>query len=126
MAGALKPGGVLVATEPYLGAMFSTSTPVVASMWSAFADAASTADFRWAPKLLPTVTAAGLSDVSGSVTAELIRGGTPGAEVLALTVEAVRARVAPGTDIDSGLQHLRDPAALEPGLIWYTAWGRRP
>jgi hypothetical protein len=28
-------------------------------------------------------------------------------------------------DIEAGLKVLDDPTSFEPGIIWYTAWGKR-
>lgn len=125
MVAALRPGGVLLVTEPYCGAMFASPTAGLASMWRAFDQATPNADFLWAPRLMATLDAAGLTELEASATAELVRGATPGAEVLALTVEAVRGRIAEGSDIDAGLGLLTDPTTYEPGIVWYSAWGRR-
>jgi hypothetical protein len=37
----------------------------------------------------------------------------------------VRDRIPTDVDIDSGLAHLRDLTAFEPGVVWYSTWGRR-
>jgi hypothetical protein len=42
-----------------------------------------------------------------------------------LTVEAVRERIPAEADIDTGLDLMRSPTTLEPGIVWYSAWGRR-
>ena len=55
----------------------------------------------------------------------MVRGGTPEADVLGLTVKAVRERIPDEVDIDAGLDLLNDPTTLEPGVVWYYAWGRR-
>ncbi len=125
MVAALRPGGVLLATECYLGAMLASPTPALALVWRAFHDAMPNADYAWAPGLPATLQAAGLTDVEASGHADLVRGGTPGAELLRLTAEAVRDRIPPEVDIDAGLDQLRDPTAFEPGVVWYSAWGRR-
>ncbi|MGC1852190.1 MAG: hypothetical protein WA687_07110 [Solirubrobacterales bacterium] len=54
-----------------------------------------------------------------------MRGGTPLAELLRLTVEAVRARMPGDIDVDAGLAVLGDPTTFEPSIVWYTAWGTR-
>jgi hypothetical protein len=66
-----------------------------------------------------------LTDVEASGHADVVRGGTPEAELLGLTLEAVRERMPDDVDIDPGLDRLRDPSAFEPGVVWYHAWGRR-
>jgi hypothetical protein len=54
-----------------------------------------------------------------------LRGGTQEAELLALSVEAVRPRISADESNDAGIKRLRDPTAFEPGIVWYTAWGYR-
>ena len=126
MVAALRPGGVLLATEPYLGAMFSSPTPALAKMWRALDEAMPNANFMWAPALPATLEAAGLTEVEAEGKADVVRGGTPEADVLGLTVKAVRERIPVDVDIDAGLDLLNDPTTLEPGVVWYYAWGRRP
>jgi hypothetical protein len=65
-----------------------------------------------------------LIDVEAAGHADIIRGGTQEAELLHLTIEAVRERISAEVDVDSGVAHLRDPTAFEPGVVWYHAWGR--
>jgi 2-polyprenyl-3-methyl-5-hydroxy-6-metoxy-1,4-benzoquinol methylase len=125
MTAALRPGGVLVASECYLGALLASPTEACAAMWRAFHAAMPNADYAWAPRLAATMQAAGLTRVEACGTADVVQGGTQEAELLALTVEAVRSRIPAEANIDRGLEHLRDPAALEPGVVWYMAWGRR-
>jgi SAM-dependent methyltransferase len=125
MVAVLRPGGVLLTTECYLGAMLASPTPALALAWRVFHEAMPNADYAWAPALPATLLAADLTNVEASAHADLVRGGTPEAELLRLTVEAVRERIPTDVDIDSGLAHLRDPTALEPGIVWYSAWGRR-
>jgi hypothetical protein len=55
----------------------------------------------------------------------LIRGGTPEAEILRLSVEAIRERMPDDIDVEAGLKVLADPTSFEPGITWYTAWGLR-
>jgi hypothetical protein len=94
-------------------------------MWRAFHAAMPNADYAWAPRLASTMQAAGLTQVQACGTVDVVRGGTQEAELMALTVEAVRPRIPTGQDIDAGIERLRDPAAFEPGIVWYTAWGYR-
>jgi len=125
MAASLRPGGVLVATECYTGALLESSTPALALVWKAFHDAMPNADYRWVPRLAATLQAAGLTEVQAAARADVVCGATAQAEVLCLTVQAVRERIPSTVDVDAGLARLRDPVAIEPGVIWYTAWGRR-
>lgn len=80
----------------------------------------------WAPALPATLEAAGLTEVEAVGKADVVRGGTPEADVLGLTVKAVRERIPDEVDIDAGLDLLNDPTTLEPGVVWYHSWGRRP
>jgi SAM-dependent methyltransferase len=125
MAAALRPGGVLVAEEPYLGAMLASRTPAWVTTFEALHDAMPNADYAWAVALPAALHAAGLTEIEACGDADVVRGATPQAELLRLTIEAVRERVPADTDIDSGIEILRDAEAFEPGIVWYTAWGRR-
>lgn len=125
MASALKPGGLLFTSECYLGAMCVSSTRAYAEMWRGFYAAMPNADYDWAVALPQTLVAAGLTEVESNGDVDLVRGETPPAELLRLTVEAVRERIPGDVDVDAGLAVLVDPTAFEPGIVWYTAWGRR-
>jgi len=67
----------------------------------------------------------GLTEVEATGKVDVIRGGTPEADVLGLTVKAVRQRVPADVEINTGLKLLDHPRTLEPGVVWYYAWGRR-
>ena len=125
MASALRPGGVLLASEPYLGAMLDSSTPAFASLWRGLYAAMPNADYSWAVALPATLQSAGLSNVEARGDVDLVRGGTPLAELLKLTIAAVRARIPADIDLDPGLELLDQPATLEPAIVWYTAQGIR-
>ncbi len=125
MASALRPGGVLFTSECYLGAMCASSTRAYAEMWRGFYAAMPGADYDWAVGLPQTLVAAGLTEVESCGDVDLVRGETPAAELLRLTVEAVRERIPGDIDVDGGLAVLADPATFEPSIVWYTAWGRR-
>lgn len=125
MASALRPGGVLVASECYLGAMRASPTRAFAELWRGLYAAMPNADYDWAVALPATLQAAGLTAVEARGDVGFVRAGTPVAEMWRLTVEAVRARIPDDIDVDAGLNILGDPAAFEPSFIWFTAWGRR-
>jgi SAM-dependent methyltransferase len=125
MASALRPGGLLFVSECYLGAMLASPTRAFAEMWRGFYAAMPNADYDWAVAVPATVQAAGLVAVDARGDVDLMRGGTPLAELLRLTVEAVRARAPDDVDVDAGLRVFGEPAAFEPSIVWYTAWGRR-
>jgi SAM-dependent methyltransferase len=125
MAGALRPGGLLFASECYLGAMRASPNRAFADLWRGLYAAMPNADYEWAVSLPATLRAAGLSAVQSAGDVDLVRGGTPEAGFWRLTAEAVRSRMPSDIDVDAGLAVLRDPATLEPGFVWYTAWGTR-
>ena len=125
MANALRPGGILFASECYLGAMRASPTRVFSDLWRGLYVAMPNADYEWAVALPKTLRAAGLSAVQSAGDVDLVRGGTPEAEFWRLTAEAVRGRMPADIDVDAGLAVLNDPTTLEPGFIWYTAWGTR-
>jgi SAM-dependent methyltransferase len=125
MATALRPGGLLVAEEPFLGAMMASPKPAWVATWQALYAAMPNADYDWPVAVAAALQAAGLTDIQTSGQAELVQGGTPEAELLRLTIEAVRERVPEDRDIDSGIALLRDPTSFQPGIVWYSAWGHR-
>lgn len=125
MASALRPGGVLFTSECYLGAMCASSTRAYAEMWRGFYAAMPGADYDWAVALPATLQAAGLTEVESCGDVDLVRGGTPPAELLRLTIEAVRPRMPGDIDVDAGLAVLANPITFEPSIVWYTAWGTR-
>jgi SAM-dependent methyltransferase len=124
LASALRPGGVLVAEEPWFGAMFASPTPALATMWKALDDAMP-ADYMWAVGLAQALHDAGLTEIEMSGDAHLIRGGSPEAQLFQLTIAAVRDRIPAGIDLDTGLSLLNDSDVFEPSTVWYSAWGKR-
>lgn len=126
LASMLKPGGVFLASECYLGAMRSSSNREFADLWRGLYAAMPNADYEWAVALPADLQAAGLVDVEVSGAVDVVRGATDVASFWRLTVEAVRQRMPSDIDVDAGLGILDDPRTIEPSFVWYTAWGRRP
>jgi SAM-dependent methyltransferase len=126
MASAVRPGGLLVVEEPYFGAMLASRTPAWVATWRAYYAAMANADYDWAVGLAAEFQAAGLVDIGSCGRAELVQGGSQEAELLRLSLEAVRDRASEGSDFDAGIRLLRDPSVFEPGAVWYAVWGRRP
>jgi SAM-dependent methyltransferase len=126
MVTGLRPGGVFLASECYLGAMLDSPTPAIAALWRGLYAAMPNAEYSWAVALPATLQTAGLMAVEASGHVDLLQGGTPLAELLRLTIEAVRDRIPDDIDIDGGLKLLSDPTTFEPSIVWYTAWGIRP
>ena len=121
----LRLGGILVASECYLGAMRASSTHAFAELWRGLYAALPNADYDWPVSLAATLEAAGLGAVEAQGDVGMVRGATPEAEILRLSVEATRGRMPPDIDIEAGLEVLDDPTSFQPGIIWYTAWGQR-
>ena len=126
LADTLRPGGVLIASECYLGAMRASPNHAFAELWRGLYAAMPNADYEWAVALPATLQAAGLTEVAATGAVDVVRGATPVAEFWRLTVEAVRGRMPDDIDVDAGLAVLANPASFEPSFVWYTAWGRRP
>ena len=125
MKATLRLGGYLIAEEPYSGPLIGSRTPAWAVLWQAFVTAMPHADYVWPLGIGSAFHAAGLTDIEVSGTASIVQGGTPEAEFLRLSVEAVRSRLAPNADIEPGIRLLRDPNSFEPGFVVYHASGRK-
>jgi SAM-dependent methyltransferase len=122
---ALRPGGVMVAREPWLTATFNAPNSAYAEAWRAV-DAVVPADYEWAVGLAPAFAEAGFIDIEATVDSDMVQGATPMAQLVQLTVEAVRQRVPAGMNIDPGIAVLDDASVIHPGPIFYCATGRRP
>lgn len=105
--------------------MCASSTRAFTELWRGFYAAMPNADYDWAVALPATLQAAGLTEVESCGDVDLVRGRMPLAELLRLTVEAVRPRMPGDIDVDAGLEVLDDPTTVEPSIVWYTAWGTR-
>jgi SAM-dependent methyltransferase len=126
MASAVRPGGLLVVEEPYFGTMLASRTPAWVATWRDYYAAMINTDYDWAVGLAAEFEGAGLVDIGSRGRAELVQGGSKEAELLRLSLEAVRDRAPAGSDFDAGILLLRDPSVFEPGAVWYAVWGRRP
>jgi hypothetical protein len=126
MTSALRRGGYLLAEEPWLGPVWGSRRPSCAAAWQALA-AAIPADYGWAVELAQCLLDVGLTEIGAAGEAEFVRGGTPEAELLQMTLEAVRPRMPSSAhvDVDAASQVYRDTSAFEPGVTWYSAWGKR-
>lgn len=125
MASALRRGGIFIASECYFGAMRASCTRAFAELWRGLYAALPNADYEWPVSLPATLQAAGLAAVEARGDVGLVRGATPEAAILRLSVEAMRGRMPEDVDIEAGLKVLDDPTSFEPGIIRYAAWGKR-
>jgi SAM-dependent methyltransferase len=87
MVGQLRPGGLLVAEEPYFGPMFGSPTIAWASTWRAYCAAMPTAHYEWAVALGAAIEEAELVEIEAAGQADVVQGGTPKAELLRLSLE---------------------------------------
>jgi SAM-dependent methyltransferase len=124
MRAALRSGGILLAEEPWMGALRASRKSVCAAAWEAF-DAVVPADYTFALELPQALFEAGLTDIGAVGEAATIPGGTALAELIQLTLEAVRPRVTAVSDFDAAAEIYADPNVFEPGPVWYAAWGKR-
>ncbi len=125
LTAALVPGGVLLAEAPFTDPVLTSSSRDWVALWRAFHAAVPDADYSWAWRLPGTLEDAGLVDVAGLVHADVIRGATASAELLRLTMQAVRHRMQPHPRVDAGIAMLSDAETVEPGPVWYAVWGYR-
>jgi SAM-dependent methyltransferase len=124
MSTALCSGGILLAEEPWMAALRASRKSACAAAWDAF-DAVVPADYSWALELPQALLEAGLTDIGAVGEAAVVQGGTALAELIHLTLEAVRTRVTAVSDLDAAGEIYADPNIFEPGPIWYSAWGKR-
>jgi hypothetical protein len=134
MAGALRPGGVLVAGEiDFAGHAPVVPQPAWDRVWSAFLAAVTAAG--WDPEvggLLPgLLEEAGLEGVEGRAVGGHVRGGSLRCRLQRLTFERLRGAMAAGgrcaeADIDEVGRLLLDPAVAFRAPTAWTVWGRRP
>ena len=124
MGATLRSGGILLAEEPWMGALRASRKPACAAAWDAF-DAALPADYSFALELPQALLDAGLTDIGAVGEAASIQGGTALAELIRLTLDAVRTRVPAASALDAAAEIYADPNIFEPGPIWYSSWGKR-
>ena len=85
-----------------------------AELWRGLYAALPNADYEWPVSLPATLQAAGLAAVEARGDVGLVRGATPEAEILRLSVEAMRERMPDDIDIEAGLKVLDDPTSWSP------------
>ena len=68
MASTLRPGGIFIASECYLGAMRASCTRAFAELWRGLYAALPNADYEWPVSLPATLQAAGLEAVDAGET----------------------------------------------------------
>jgi SAM-dependent methyltransferase len=132
LAGALRPGGVLMVEEDdSLPVQMSPDGPY-REAWHAFVEVmvAAGTDPSWARTLPPRLDGLGLEDVDAEVVGQVFRGGSDPARFWSLSWLQARERVVaagvPGELVDRGRAALEDPRQWFHGPAKVVAWGRRP
>jgi len=133
LAAAVRPGGWVAIGEVDFGTVdVSPASSEWARAWSAFLDAVIAAgwDPRYGTRIRSDLEAIGLVDVQGEQFDRAVRGGSPGARLVALTFERLRTLMvalgASDEDVDAAIRVLDDPATAFVTPAVYTAWGRKP
>ena len=130
MAGWLRPGGLLLAEEPWIDVGLLSPDRVVVEALRALGRTAPHMDGSFARRLPGELRAAGLDGVQGEGRIVFFRGDSKEAAVLrGVLAEPCRALVAEGRldqrEVDRLMTRLSDPEEVEFGWPRIAAWGRR-
>jgi SAM-dependent methyltransferase len=132
LAGAVRPGGLLMVEEDDIHPVVATATGAYREAWKVFMAMMQSAglDAEWARALPERLDGLGLEDVDAELDAQLFRGGSDPARMWNLTWLQVHERIVamglPGDVVDAGRAELDDPARWFHGPVKVIAWGRRP
>lgn len=140
LAGALKPGGCLVAEEldfqslapdPRLDAKTRSAFSAVMEAHHAILSARHGFDPFYGRRVAGDLPAAGLADVRAEGRASMWQGGGPGGRVLMLTLAQLResiiaAGLAAPADIDEIITLCNQPRLSLVSPVVMAAWGHRP
>jgi SAM-dependent methyltransferase len=124
----LRPGGVLVAEEPWTDVARLAPDPVVAAAAGALGE---TLDGAFARRLAPALRATGLERIEADAELRFFEGGTDQAAFFRRVLEGASARLVASGDIDPGeVRELRrrfdDPAFCDCGWPRIGAIGWKP
>lgn len=128
----LRPGGLMVIEEGDFYVFSASESPLYSEVWhqSALVAAKSGGDFYWARHLPSCMTAAGLIDITATTEGQFFRGGSPWAELTALSWEQLTPlMVDNGYDpalIAAAIAEMTDPDRWFPGCPMVAVSGRRP
>jgi SAM-dependent methyltransferase len=133
MVAALRPGGWLLAEEPDWVTLFHACPSEIVSkvatlLWgteSAIVDA------EYGRHLFDDMRALGLLEMESSGRIEMVRGGTPLATHMGLSMAKsaapfVESGAIRAEDLEEALARLNDPAFATMSAITMAVWGRRP
>jgi SAM-dependent methyltransferase len=131
LARRLRPGGVILLEEGDFYP-FASESSLYAEVWDRGASAAAKTggDWYWARNLPVSFVAAGLTGVTAAVEGLIFAGGTPWAELVALSFEQLTPLlVADGYSADlvtAAIAELADPTRWFPTCALIAASGRAP
>lgn len=132
MIGALKPGGVLLVTEPDMLPATVAEPVSVRDFWRGW--------FRWAEesgidyfvgsKIAPLMDSLGLTDIAAEGRSVQFNGGSPWAIYCAQSVRELQPKIAERGHVSDGLfadfyRHFEDPHYWTSAINFVAAWGRR-
>jgi SAM-dependent methyltransferase len=135
MAGALRPGGVLLVEEPDFVTIFGAAEPPALRRVMIVAmrhlEATCPVEVEYGRRLFDDLTAAGLVDVVAEGRCPIVRGGSPpAAHFLRLTLEKLRApllteETVTESEFAEAVKALQDPQRSIVMPMTVAAWGRR-
>jgi SAM-dependent methyltransferase len=123
LAGALRPGGLLMLEEDDIHPVLALARGAYREAWLAFWEhmRAAGVDAEWARGLPTFLGRLGLSDVGAEIDGQIFTGGSAAARMWAMTwLQALPSETA------AGRAALEDPATWFHGPAKVVAWGRRP
>jgi len=132
LARRLRPGGAVLLEEGDFFTFAISESSLYAEMWDRCATAGAKAggDWYWARDLPGCLAAAGLVDITAKIEADLFHGGSPWAELTALSWEQVSplllADGCPPETLVTALAELSDPDRWFPSVSLVAVSGRRP
>jgi SAM-dependent methyltransferase len=129
----LAPDGALVLVDSVSFPVFSSPNEVYRDAMRALIDvlAITGSDFDWGRTFPEPLTRRGYRDVDAAAIAPVLRGGSPHARFLSLTLESLRHRIVEAgllsdLALDEAQRLLADPEFWDLAPAFIAAWGRRP
>jgi SAM-dependent methyltransferase len=133
VCGWLVPGGHLYIENFAFFPVDSSLHRAYAAGMRAFADliGKTGTDYTWARTFPQPLIDAGLTDVDASFETQVMRGGSPLARLMSLTIQSLGSRIvemglADEAGLEAAYQELDDPDFWDVAPSLAGAWGRRP
>ena len=128
----LRPGGLIVLEEGDFYSFAISESSLYAEVWDrcAMAGAKVGGDWYWARNLPGCLAAAGLTDIKAQVEGDMFQGGTPWAELTAMTWEQMSPLLVadgyPADLVTAAIAELTDPTRWFPTTALIAVSGRHP